>query len=355
MRVSGPHAKHRHPATWACPGWRLTSGQHPSLGDFDLRPAGLYFTGHGPPRRISPQTASQEACLKPLRIGAVDIATVVEVQRVPMTFAQFMPDAAAAPDVLENARAWLEPRFADLAAGVGFLDFHSYLVRTPQHTILVDTCIGDDKERGGHPLFHRRRTPWLDNLRAAGVAPEQVDFVMCTHMHADHVGWNTRLVDGRWVPTFPRARYVFARTEYELRQRSWQTSADAGYGAFADSVLPVVESGQALVVDDGHDLDGCLKLEPAPGHTPGNVVILLQSRGERGVFAGDVLHHPIQVERPEWSAAFCEDRVQSALTRRRFVATYADTGTLVLPAHFPSPTAGRIRSDGERWRFDFLD
>jgi len=293
--------------------------------------------------------------MKPLSIGGVEVATVVESLRVPMSFAEFLPDAAAAREVLEAARPWLEPRFADLDAGVGFLDFHSYLVRTPRHTIVIDTCIGDDKERGGHKFFHRLKTPWLANLRAAGVAPEQVDFVMCTHMHADHIGWNTRLVDGRWVPTFPKARYVFARTEYELRRRSWEGDANAGYGAFADSVLPVVESGQALIVDDGHELDGQFTLQPAPGHTPGNIVIQLHSRGERGVFCGDVLHHPIQVAHPEWSAAFCEDRVQSALTRQQFVAAHADTGTIVIPAHFPAPTAGRIRADGSRWRYDFLD
>jgi glyoxylase-like metal-dependent hydrolase (beta-lactamase superfamily II) len=297
--------------------------------------------------------------MKPLSIGAVGVSTVVESLRVPMSFAEFLPEAAAAPEVLEAARPWLEPRFADLGvdprAGSGFLDFHTYVVRTPRHVILVDTCIGDDKERGGHRFFHKLKTPWLANLRAAGLAPEQVDFVMCTHMHADHVGWNTRLADGRWVPTFPNAKYLFARTEFEHRRRNFEAAQGAGYGAYADSILPVVETGQALIVDDGHELDGHLWIEPAPGHTPGNVVIQLASRGERGVFCGDVLHHPIQVAHPEWSAAFCEDRVQSAATRRRFVAAHADTGTIVMPAHFPAPTAGRIRSHGERWRYDFLD
>ncbi len=293
--------------------------------------------------------------MKPLSIGGVGISTVVESQRVPMSFAEFLPDAAAAREVLEAARHWLEPRFADLSQGVGFLDFHSYLVRTPRHTVLIDTCIGDDKERGGHKFFHRLKTPWLANLRAAGVAPEQVDFVMCTHMHADHIGWNTRRLDGVWVPTFPNARYVFARTEYDLRRRNWERDPSSGYGAFADSVLPVVESGQALLVDDGHEVDGHFTLLPAPGHTPGNVVIQLQSRGERGVFCGDVLHHPIQVANPHWSAAFCEDRVQSSRTRQEFVAATADSGAIVIPAHFPAPTAGRIRSQGSTWSFDFLD
>jgi glyoxylase-like metal-dependent hydrolase (beta-lactamase superfamily II) len=293
--------------------------------------------------------------MKSLSIGAVGISTVVESLRVPMSFAEFLPEAAAAHGVLEAARTWLEPRFADLSTGMGFLDFHTYVVRTPRCVILIDTCVGDDKDRGGHKFFHKLKTPWLANLASAGLAPEQVDFVMCTHMHADHVGWNTRLIDGRWVPTFPRAKYVFARTEFEHRRRNHQAAASAGYGTYADSVLPVVETGQAVIVDDGYEVDGHLRLEPAPGHTPGNVSIQLESRGERGVFCGDVLHHPIQVSHPEWSAAFCEDRVQSTTTRRSFVAAQADTGTIVMPAHFPAPTAGRIRSQGARWRFDFLD
>jgi len=297
--------------------------------------------------------------MKPLSIGAVGVSTVVESLRVPMSFAEFLPQVLEHREVLEAARSWLEPRFArigaDLATAEGFLDFHTYLVRTPQHVILIDTCIGDDKERGGHKFFHRLKTPWLANLRAAGIAPEQVDYVMCTHMHADHVGWNTRLRDGRWVPTFPNAKYVFARTEFEHRKRNYEGAATAGYGAYADSILPVVETGQAVIVDDGHEVDGHLRLQPAPGHTPGNVVIELRSRGEQAVFCGDVLHHPIQVAHPEWSAIFCEDRVQSAATRQRFVASHADTGHIVLPAHFPAPTAGRIRSHGDRWRYDFLD
>ena len=297
--------------------------------------------------------------MKNLTSGDVGISTVVESLRVPMAFAEFLPQLLEAREVLEAARPWLEPRFAsfgtDPATSVGFLDFHTYVVRTPRHVILIDTCIGDDKERGGHKYFHKLKTPWLANLRAAGLAPEQVDYVMCTHMHADHVGWNTRLVDGRWVPTFPNAKYVFARTEFEHRKRNYESSANAGYGAYADSILPVVETGQAVIVDDGHELDGCLTLEPAPGHTPGNVIIQLRSRGARAAFCGDVLHHPIQVSHPEWSAVFCEDRAQSAATRRRFVASQADTGNIVIPAHFPAPTAGRIASHGERWRFDFLD
>ncbi|MEZ5512840.1 MAG: MBL fold metallo-hydrolase [Steroidobacteraceae bacterium] len=177
--------------------------------------------------------------MQPCRIGKLIVATVVENPGIGMPFADFLPSLAAAQ--LESERAWLVPRFADLTMGVGLLSFHSYLPRTPRHNILIDTCMGNDKERGAHAAFHRLQTPWLQNLAAAGVVPEQIDFVMCTHMHADHIGWNTRLTDGRWVPTFPNARYIFARREYEHRLAAWQTDRAAGFSAFADSdglILP---------------------------------------------------------------------------------------------------------------------
>jgi glyoxylase-like metal-dependent hydrolase (beta-lactamase superfamily II) len=174
-------------------------------------------------------------------------------------------------------------------------------------------------------------------------------------MHSDHVGWNTRLENGHWVPTFPNARYVFARREFEHRERLYAADPSAGLGMFADSVLPVVASGQAQLVDSDYALDDTVRLEPAEGHTPGNVVIHLNSGGAAAVLSGDVLHHPIQVMYPEWSAQFCEDPLQSAVVRRRFVETHAERGTLVLPAHFPAPTAGRIRRAGERWRYEFVE
>ena len=286
-------------------------------------------------------------------VGDIRIDAIVESSRVAIPFAQLVPTAD--PALIEAERGWLEPRFADLAQSLGFLSFHSYLLRTPRHTILVDTCVGNDKDRGGHAFFHGLRSGWLDNLRRAGVEPEAVDFVMCTHMHADHIGWNTRLHDGRWIPTFPNARYVFARREFEHRQRAWRADPQAGYGAYADSILPVVESGQAMIVESDHDLEGHVSLEAAEGHTPGNVVIHLRSLGSNAVLTGDAIHHPIQIRYPEWSAAFCEDPALSAVCRRRLVERLADTSTLVLPAHFPSPTAGWIRSDRDRWRFEFLD
>lgn len=290
--------------------------------------------------------------MKRQAVGDLAIDTILETESIAMRLADILPKST--PEALAAERGWLEPRFARLEEGLGFLAFHSYLVRTPRHTIIVDTCVGNDKQRPGLASFHQLRTGWLDNLRATGVSPDQVDYVMCTHMHSDHVGWNTRLENGRWVPTFPNARYVFARREYQHRERAHAADPAAGMGMFADSVLPVVQSGQAVLVDSDFALDDHVRLEPAEGHSPGNVLIHLRSRGDAAVLSGDVMHHPIQVMYPEWSAAFCEDPVLSASCRQQFMETHAEAGTLVLPAHFPAPTAGRIRRAGSRWRYEFV-
>ena len=287
------------------------------------------------------------------QIGNVRIDTVVESAAVPLAFADFLP--ASTPEEIAAESHWLRPHFADASLKHGLLSFHTYVLRSKSSTILVDTCIGNDKDRGGHPGFHKLRTAWLENLEALGVTPDSVDYVMCTHMHGDHVGWNTRLINGRWVPTFPNARYVFARKEYEHRARQRELEPDGGYGVYVDSVLPVVESGQADLVDSDHESEGLLRLEAAPGHTPGNVIIRLQSAHKHAVLSGDVIHHPLQVKYPEWSAAFCEDPELSAICRRHFIEAHADTDVVILPAHFPAPTAGHIRTDGNRWRYSFID
>jgi glyoxylase-like metal-dependent hydrolase (beta-lactamase superfamily II) len=270
-----------------------------------------------------------------------------------MHFSEFLPEATA--DLLAAERDWLEPRFADLAQNLAFLRFQTYVLRKSGVTVLVDSCVGNDKERGGHPAFHRLTTDWLQRLQSIGVEPAAVNYVMCTHMHSDHIGWNTRWADGRWRPTFPHARYVFAEREYRHRESRYRHNAAADHGAFGDSVLPVMEAGLVDLVASDHDLGHGITLECAAGHTPGNVIIHLRQPRAHAILSGDVIHHPIQVCYPEWSAAFCEDRVRSAQFRQRFVERYSDSGVLILPAHFPAPTIGSIRSAGVRWRFEFLD
>jgi glyoxylase-like metal-dependent hydrolase (beta-lactamase superfamily II) len=199
-----------------------------------------------------------------------------------------------------EADAWLRPQFltADDALVMGF---QSFVIRTGRLTILIDGCVGNDKERPQRETWHRRRSSaYLDQLTALGLSPDDIDVVMCTHLHADHVGWNTVLKDGRWVPTFPRARYLFSRTEYEFWEAAHRAALAAGgpptnHGSFADSVLPVVEAGRAELVGDGHEVCAGVRIDAAPGHTPGNSVIAVQSGGQRALLTGDVIHTPVQI------------------------------------------------------------
>ena len=197
--------------------------------------------------------------------------------------------------------------------------------------------------------------PYLADLAAAGVAPEAVDFVCCTHLHVDHAGWNTRLVDGRWVPTFPNAKYIFARKEYEFWESLHKEGAQARVpNVYDDSVLPVMEAGQAVLVDMDHQLDNGIWLEPAPGHTPGHILVNLKSGDEHAIFSGDVIHHPIQLLRPDWSSRACEDPELSAATRRALLERVADTATLLAPAHFASPTMGHVVGRGDAFGYDLI-
>ena len=280
------------------------------------------------------------------RIGDVAIDRVVEMEGPSFAPDELLPDAVpeAMAALLSGDGGWLRDGWIEAESGLLVMSSHSFVLRTGRHTILVDTCVGNDKERPGHPRWHRRDGTWLADLARAGVPPETVDFVLCTHLHVDHVGWNTRLVDGRWVPTFPNARYLFGRREYEYCAATTARgpAAPGSYGAFADSVLPVMQAGQAELVADDHELDATVRFEPAPGHTPGTVVIHVDSEGRRGLFSGDVFHHPAQIARPAWSSRFCVDPVQSRQTREALAARLADTDTLLLAAHFPAPTAGRV-------------
>jgi glyoxylase-like metal-dependent hydrolase (beta-lactamase superfamily II) len=285
-------------------------------------------------------------------IGDIVVRAIHEKTEPTMPPAEIMSQAT--PDAIAPHMDWLAPTFLDPATGALILTFQSFVVQTPRHTILIDTCIGNDKERA-NPEFHMQTGPWLDNLKTLGLAPEDIDFVMCTHLHPDHVGWNTQLRDGRWVPTFPNARYVFARDEYAY----WEAESAAGSEriglTFDDSVLPVMEAGQAVLVDHDHQIEDGIWLEPTPGHSPGHVVVHAESGGGHGVFVGDLMHHPLQVPHPDWSTCWCWDLEMSAQSRTRFVEQHTDAGTLILPVHFAGPTAGRIVSDGASQRFAFVD
>ena len=241
--------------------------------------------------------------------------------------------------------AWMVPTHYDPTADKLITSNHSWLVRTPQRTILVDSCAGNHKERPWLPRFHRLDTPFIERLAAAGARPQDIDIVLCTHLHADHVGWNTCLSDGRWVPTFPNAKYLFSRLENErwdpsVGQRRRENPGRAAM--YDDSVLPVIEAGQAVLLEGEHEIDDHLRIEPSPGHTPGHVILKLGHGHASGVFCGDVLHHPVQVHEPGWSTRFCDDPLMAATTRRQVLAECAETRSLLFPTHFAAPHVVRI-------------
>lgn len=279
------------------------------------------------------------------------------VDRVVETQGPFAPVDFLLPQVdlarIDATAPWLRPRYLSDDDRV-VMSFHSHVIDTGRQRILVDACVGNDKERPLRPGWHRQRFGWMEALAAAGLKPEDIDVVCCTHLHADHVGWNTCLRDGRWVPTFPRARYLFGRRELAHWQAEHDEALAQGrslpnHGSYSDSVLPVIEAGQADLVDDGHEIDAGVWLEPAPGHTPGTMVLHARSAGCRAVFSGDILHTPVQLVDLGWNSRFCEDPALASQTRRGLVEAVAGTDTIVLPAHFPDPAGGRIGDQGGAW------
>jgi len=278
------------------------------------------------------------------QLGDIRIDRIVEWE-TPI----FRPEAffrEARPEHIERLRRWLEPSALDPLSGNMVMPVQSYLLRTRHHRILIDTCIGCDKSDDGVPEWHRLRDDsWLRRLAAAGVAPADIDYVFCTHLHLDHCGWNTRLLNGRWIPTFPNARYILAAREYAA-------CAEEDGRVFHENVLPVMEAGQALLVDCDYALDDQVWLTPSPGHTAGHVCVNLASRGRRAVMTGDLMHSPLQLAHPDWSPYFDHDRKLSAATRRDFLDRHCDTDTLILTAHFPSPSSGLVVAHAER-PFDF--
>ncbi|HEX4889476.1 MAG TPA: MBL fold metallo-hydrolase [Alphaproteobacteria bacterium] len=293
--------------------------------------------------------------MKTLNIGTVTVDRVQDwvgpVFRVPGMW------PASTWEQVEAQRDWLEPHFLAPRKNAGevpekdrILDIslHTYLVRTPKFNILIDTCVGNDRSRQAIPDWHMMNTDYLAKIAAFGISPEDVHYVMCTHLHFDHVGWNTKLLNGRWVPTFPNARYIFHKTEYDY----WIDHQDhfAMDGAFPDSVLPIVEAGRADLVKGDFAIDDTIWLEPSPGHTPGHVCINLADGKDSALFTGDAFHHPLQVAYPEWSLHADTDMAGSAHARRKIIDKICDTDTYIMAAHFMDPTIARIVRNKDRWK-----
>jgi glyoxylase-like metal-dependent hydrolase (beta-lactamase superfamily II) len=275
----------------------------------------------------------------------VTIDRIVEQQAPLFDPLTFFPGAT--PELLAENREWLNATALDPATGLVILCIQSYVVRTPHHTILVDTCVGNDKDRPNHQFWSQMRgTQYMEGLAAIGLTVEDIDFVLCTHLHIDHVGWNTRLLDGRWVPTFPNAKYVFAKAELDY----W-TSQPAQTPWLVDSVLPIVAAGREELVADDHVLNEFVRLEPTPGHTPHHFAVQIGRGQTDAVLTGDLIHSPLQMRFPEISMRADFDQKQSAVTRRRFLECYCDTQTLVCTSHFPLPSTGHVTRHGAGFAF----
>jgi glyoxylase-like metal-dependent hydrolase (beta-lactamase superfamily II) len=288
------------------------------------------------------ERGEQERMLK-WRIGDVSITKLVELEVTGGS--RFLLPQATKEEV--RPIAWLRPHFAD-DEGRLRMSIQTFLVQTPTRRLVVDTCLGNDKENRRIPHWNNLQTRFLSDMAEAGYPRESIDTVLCTHLHVDHVGWNTMKMGGKWVPTFPKARYLMGRIEYE----HWSTNTTREDMKFilADSVTPVLDAGLADLVEIDYRICEEINLMPTIGHTPGHVSVRISSRGEEALITGDFMHHPCQIARPEWATTADSDPDQGIRTRLSMFDKLAGTPTLVIGTHFAGATAGHIVRDGDAFR-----
>ena len=277
------------------------------------------------------------------QIGDVSITRIIEQEDKSMPAEVMLPEATP-----ENVLPieWLRPHFID-SDGILISSIFSLLVDSAGVKLVIDTCLGNDKPRSV-PMWNQRQGAFLEEIAAAGFARESVDYVVCTHLHPDHVGWNTMLVDGEWLPTFPNARYLFSEQDWEWLDKQPVTVLGDYCG---DSVRPIFDAGLAELITPAHSITDEVWLESTPGHSPGHVSVQISSGGEHAVVTGDLIHHPCQMAKPQWCSPFDFDARQALVTRAEFLKQNSDKPVLVIGSHFATPTAGRIISDGEVYRF----
>ena len=284
----------------------------------------------------------------PIKVGNITIHRIVEQEGPFFEMLRFFPKLTE--EVLEENRAWLQPKYMSPKDEL-MMCFQSYLVRTPHHNILIDTCVGNDKPRPTRPFWNMMRSDRFEKeLAATGLGVGDIDFVMCTHLHVDHVGWNTRLDNGRWVPTFPKARYLFADRELEFwTKRNKDDAAQCPW--VTDSVLPIVAANRADIVKSQYAFNDLITLFPTPGHTIDHYSVQVGRPGADAVITGDMIHSPLQARYPEFGMMSDYDPVQAGQSRRELFGRLCDSATIMCTAHFPSPSRGRF----VRWKdaFDF--
>ena len=277
------------------------------------------------------------------QIGDVSITKVVELTSASLG-QHILPDAK--PELLQELN-WIQPFVDDNFRMV--LSFHALVIETPASLLIVDTCIGNDKQRN-YPRWNHMQSSFLEDLEDAGFQTDGFDTVLCTHMHVDHVGWNTYRSGNRWLPTFKNARYLYAESEWA----HWQKESQEEFGpVIEDSVQPIFELGLADLVNDSYQVCDEVSLIPTPGHTPGHVSVFIRSKDESAVITGDIFHHPCQIAYPHWCATADLDQAQAFETRVRFLRQFSADPIWVIGTHFSGVSAGRIVRDGETYRLDY--
>jgi glyoxylase-like metal-dependent hydrolase (beta-lactamase superfamily II) len=284
------------------------------------------------------------------KVGDTTITKIEEI--VFPEFSDVIP--AATPDVVKKVK-WLFPHFVTPEGHLS-LSIHSLIVDTPGATLIVDTCIGDGRDRDPFEIMHMLSTSYMEDMIASGYHPDGIDYVLCTHLHLDHVGWNTKLVDGKWVPTFPNASYLMGKQELEF-WGSIDANAEDDFmqlqrKVFDDSLQPILDAGLAKPVEGAAEVCEGVTLVPTPGHTPGHVSVRIESAGESALITGDFIHHPIQFNDPALVSPFDVDNDAAVATRRRMFGEYVDSPTLIIGTHFAGPSAGKLVSDGDTYRLD---
>ncbi|HEY2773346.1 MAG TPA: MBL fold metallo-hydrolase [Candidatus Binatia bacterium] len=277
------------------------------------------------------------------KVGSCTITTVVEDRSDRLPPEMFFPEATAA-DVLRHS--WLVPDFADSRGRIS-MSVQAFVIEVAGRCVVVDPCVGNDKTLAV-PYWNERRFPFLERFAEAGFDPARVDTVVHTHLHADHVGWDTQLVGGKWVPTFAAAQHLYTERELTWCRGGGNMAID---GVYEQSIAPIVEAGLAVIVAEDADLGDGMSLEPTPGHTPGHVSLWIESDGATALVSGDFLHHPVQCAEPHWAEVGDEDPEKARATRRAMLGRAQQREALFFGTHFSTAPAGRICADGDVWRF----